>query len=100
LASGVNLFQATAQPSDHTSEESHTEFTAIESEAESGDNNLGNNFSIGSDDLLVYAAPSSLGEVVGLGLFAKSNIPKDMIICEYRGNAIIAFLTDDCFVTL
>lgn len=40
---------------------------------------------IESDLLLVYPAPSSLGEHVGKGLFARTDIPIGTILCEYRG---------------
>jgi hypothetical protein len=41
---------------------------------------------IDSDYLHLYTAPSSIG--VGLGVFARSDIPEGSILCEYRGEEI------------
>ena len=40
---------------------------------------------INSDYYRVYTDTSSLGRAVGNGVFAKSDIPANTIICEYRG---------------
>ena len=38
-----------------------------------------------SDYLQLYTASSSMGENIGLGVFANTDIPADTILCEYRG---------------
>ena len=40
---------------------------------------------IDSDYFLLNTAPSSIPAIQGLGVFAKTNIPAEQIVCEYRG---------------
>ncbi len=42
-----------------------------------------------SDFLYLRTAPSMLGADIGLGVFARHQIQRDSIICEYRGELCI-----------
>ena len=60
--------------------------------------------SVRSDNYLLYTALSSLGNYVGLGVFANRFIPKGTILCEYRGvPAFCAFASyisfNNCFLS-